>query len=1018
MALSWGTIASAATITVTTSDDELNNDGDCSLREAVAAANTDEEVDNCEAGEDGPDDIVFSPILALGTISLGQQAIAVTDSVSVDGGLTAGSLTISGDFLYRIFVVRDTANLALSNLTLIRGRAERGGAILVAPNSSLSTSNVSFIRNEATGDEATDGGGAIYFNGSSGTLEDTVFETNQASGTSGSGGAVFVNGTRSAVEIASSTFLRNTSSRAGGAIENRDGALTLTDTDFTTNDAGTNPGNGGALHLSGSGTASIEGGTVSRNSAVEGGGFWNSSAEMMVEGTTFTDNVASGAGTADRIQGGGALFNNGGQLVIVDVTATDNSAVGASGSGGAILNSGGSTWVISSTISDNVARRAGGGLEDVAGTAVLVMSTFDGNSVVEDANPGNGGGVHSGGGLTVVAGGVYTNNRAVEGGGLWTSGTLAITSDEADVPVDGMPDVVMPTITAPTISMNEATGDDADQGGGGLYATPSGEIIVFDAEVSMNVASGASGSGGGIFSAGALTVTDASITGNVANRAGGGIEDAGGTVELVDATLTDNSIGTPAPGNGGGLHSGGGDVTIVRGVIARNTAVEGGGLWSNGTLTINGGAEGDRDDDEDAAEGDRSDFTSIVGNEATGAAAGTGGGGLYVESGGVASVRYVLIEENSASGAAGSGGGVFVADDGMASLAYTEITGNAANRAGAGIELFDDTATDAETSVSLRQVLVADNAIDVGAPGNGGGLHVGGAGTVEVEMSTFAGNDAVEGGGLWINGAGSLVLENSTVSGNTAVNDGGGVYDNGGATFSLSSVTVASNDAGGDGGGLFSASPDAFTVRNTLIGDNMADGAGPDCFGTFQSGGYNLIEDVSACTFTGNTATNITGADPALAPLADNGGFTPTRALAPSSRAVDSGDSAFDLDQRGLARFAQTTGQDDIGAFELFAAPVDTGDDPTAAAFGIDPPRPNPAVGSVRVSFHVADTAPVELALFNTLGQRVLTVFEGQATPSGMETVDLDVRGLAAGVYVLRLQNGDATAARTITVVR
>src|ERR671921_618797 len=42
--------AHAATISVTTTTDELNADGDCSLREAVRAANLDASVDACVAG--------------------------------------------------------------------------------------------------------------------------------------------------------------------------------------------------------------------------------------------------------------------------------------------------------------------------------------------------------------------------------------------------------------------------------------------------------------------------------------------------------------------------------------------------------------------------------------------------------------------------------------------------------------------------------------------------------------------------------------------------------------------------------------------------------------------------------------------------------------------------------------------------------------------------------------------------------------------------------------------------------
>src|SRR5687768_15112228 len=42
--------AQAATITVTTTSDELNADGDCSLREAIRAANSNTQVDTCPVG--------------------------------------------------------------------------------------------------------------------------------------------------------------------------------------------------------------------------------------------------------------------------------------------------------------------------------------------------------------------------------------------------------------------------------------------------------------------------------------------------------------------------------------------------------------------------------------------------------------------------------------------------------------------------------------------------------------------------------------------------------------------------------------------------------------------------------------------------------------------------------------------------------------------------------------------------------------------------------------------------------
>src|SRR5687768_2397235 len=58
LALDGGThsVASAAVLTVTTTADELNNDGDCSLREAIRAANLNVQVDAC-AGRGGTDTI-------------------------------------------------------------------------------------------------------------------------------------------------------------------------------------------------------------------------------------------------------------------------------------------------------------------------------------------------------------------------------------------------------------------------------------------------------------------------------------------------------------------------------------------------------------------------------------------------------------------------------------------------------------------------------------------------------------------------------------------------------------------------------------------------------------------------------------------------------------------------------------------------------------------------------------------------------------------------------------------------
>ena len=87
-----------------------------------------------------------------------------------------------------------------------------------------------------------------------------------------------------------------------------------------------------------------------------------------------------------------------------------------------------------------------------------------------------------------------------------------------------------------------------------------------------------------------------------------------------------------------------------------------------------------------------------------------------------------------------------------------------------------------------------------------------------------------------------------------------------------------------------------------------------DCYGFLHSSGYNLIETTSNCTIFGlggDLTGNVTGQDPLLGPLQDNGGPTQTQALLADSPAIDAGDpsgctddlgAALTTDQRGFPR--------------------------------------------------------------------------------------------------------------------
>lgn len=157
-----------------------------------------------------------------------------------------------------------------------------------------------------------------------------------------------------------------------------------------------------------------------------------------------------------------------------------------------------------------------------------------------------------------------------------------------------------------------------------------------------------------------------------------------------------------------------------------------------------------------------------------------------------------------------------------------------------------------------------------------------------------------------------LRLVNSTVSGNSAsIKDGGGIYNDKGA-LTLVNSTVSNNSAV-QGGGIYS---DGVTgLINTIVANA---GAGGNCSGNFGSGRHNLDSD-GTCGFS--SPGDLTGLDPILGPLQNNGGPTETHALLSNSPAIDAGDDSvtgvplfLTTDQRGSPRLRGL--HVDIGAIE------------------------------------------------------------------------------------------------------
>lgn len=164
-------------------------------------------------------------------------------------------------------------------------------------------------------------------------------------------------------------------------------------------------------------------------------------------------------------------------------------------------------------------------------------------------------------------------------------------------------------------------------------------------------------------------------------------------------------------------------------------------------------------------------------------------------------------------------------------------------------------------------------------------------------------------------------LVDSTVSGNTA-NNGGGIFTNGLTT--LWNATIADNTAtGGYGGGLFVVGE--TVAQSSIIADNSGIPGSDNCTnqGVVSRGGN--IENTDTCELDVALGDQ-PRTSPELAPLADNGGPTRTHGLLPTSPAIDAGGASACLprDQRGVMRPLDGDGsagaECDIGAYELVPA--------------------------------------------------------------------------------------------------
>ncbi|MCH5282267.1 MAG: hypothetical protein J1E59_01260 [Treponema sp.] len=584
------------------------------------------------------------------------------------------------------------------------------------------------------------------------TLENLVL-TNGAANDSSGGAAEILAGT---VTMTGCEVKDSTAYYGGGAYFAK-GKFTLEGCNFTGNKA---EKQGGGIFVE-SGTLTIEGGKISENKTtgtpvsdddlIDGGGIYVEKSALSMKGVALDKNIATRVGGAICIENGDSTaavtlkslniteneagFGGGGIFVCVEhgtfamngCTITTNTA----GAGGGIYIDSTTFTMEGCTISENNATAdGGGGVYMAAGNVTMKSSHINQNKAVADDGVGGGLATRSGATFTMESGEISGNTVKTSGGGVYLSaakdtfnieaGTIAKNSAQHGGGVYVANGTL--NMTGGTIGGSGAANTATTYGGGVYLASTSAKFKMDDGEISYNTAgSNSGGGGGGVFIAtGSFTMKDGEIKNNKGNNYGGGVYIYHGTV--VNDT---------------------GSFTMEGGTISGNQAEYGGGVSSDGTVTMSGSA---------------------------------------------------TISSNISTGDAG---GVYVAGSTFAMSGSATISSNTSARAGGGVHINRGTLTMSGNSAINGNT----------STGDGGGVYVASNGAFTMSGGEISGNvskntgDTAGGGGVYVyrakNGTGAdaqgiFTMEGGTIKSNETADKGAGVHVSPYAMFNMSgSATVA-----------------------------------------------------------------------------------------------------------------------------------------------------------------------------------------------------------------------------------
>jgi hypothetical protein len=369
---------------------------------------------------------------------------------------------------------------------------------------------------------------------------------------------------------------------------------------------------------------------------------------------------------------------------------------------------------------------------------------------------------------------------------------------------------------------------------------------------------------------------------------------------------------------------------------------------------------------------------------------------------------------------------VLCSQSGHAEMCIIDVGGEANWIAERGV-IFDN---DEDSLSVLRDITVIHGSADAPCPEcEGGGIYIhhssptvinvicrdnyalNGAGIMivrghpTIRGCLFSNNAAFDGGGLMGLDSARATIANCVISGNHADLRGGGVSLQARCQLSLINCTISNNDAG-HGSGI-SAWESDFILKNTIISFN-------DSGSVFSNGASSF--DISYSDIFGNIGGD--WVDPIDSQLGIAGNIcadplfvdtsTANFHLRPNSPCIDSADPDSPDDPDGTRA--------DMGA--LYYDQVPAADrDPLPENFRLGQNYPNPFNANTTIEFLLPQSGNATLEVFDIAGHKIATLLSGDHR-AGLHRIVVDAAGWTSGIYLYRLQVGDAKVTRRLALVK